>query len=401
MKRRVKNVITDYPVAILAVLLSVFSLFSAVKSGLLVFAFLVCLLSALLFFIDREQKRKLMESQNLYAGLISANEVAQSFALAPESEDTLEIILLALKEILPSSKRILLFWVKQENGKKTIEGRAAFGMELSEIRGFSFPLHEAFGIIPKVAITQQSFETLNARNDYRCDRDFVKQARLSAFLAVPVTVAQNTLGVILLETEGRNFHDEGEIRTLSFFANQVGIALENARLYKELEILSITDGLTGLYNHRYFQKLLLEELNRSTRYKHSLSLLIIDIDYFKDYNDTYGHQTGDALLAATAKIIRGNIRNTDVAARYGGDEFCVILLETDKEAAFLKAEKIRGEMEACRFLEDQKQPDKNPSVSIGVATFPADAGDREKLLKKVDDALYRSKKEGRNRVSRA
>ena len=128
---------------------------------------------------------------------------------------------------------------------------------------------------------------------------------------------------------------------------------------------------------------------------------MIDVDYFKDYNDTYGHQAGDALLASAARIIRGNIRHTDIAARYGGDEFCVILLETSKEAAFLKAEKIRREMEGARFIDSKKQPDKNPSVSIGVAAFPVDAADREKLLKKVDDALYRSKKEGRNRVSRA
>ncbi|MCX5642237.1 MAG: sensor domain-containing diguanylate cyclase [Candidatus Omnitrophica bacterium] len=401
MKRQAKNIITNYPIVALTLILSVSSVFCAVKAGLAVVAALVVFLAGLLFFIDKRQKGKLVTSQKLYDGLLSANEVAQSFALATESEDTLEIILLGLKEILPASKRILLFWVKQEGGKKRIEGRAAFGMELSEIRGFSFPLHEAFGVIPKVAVTQQSFETLNARNDYRCDREFVERARLSAFLAIPVTVAQNTLGVILLETSGKNFHGAGEIETLSFFANQVGIALENVRLYREVETLSVTDGLTGLYNHRHFQKILLEELSRSVRYKHPLSLLMVDVDYFKDYNDTYGHPAGDALLVAAAQIIRRNIRNTDAAARYGGDEFCVVLTETDKEAAFMKAGKICREMEACRLPDNQKQPGKNPSFSIGVAAFPADAGDREKLLKKVDEALYRSKKEGRNRASRA
>ena len=114
MKRRAKNLITDYPIVFLAVLLSVFSIFSAVKSGLAVVAALVLLLTGLLFFIDKRQRVKLVISQNLYEGLLSANEIAQSFALATESEDTLEIILLALKEILPSSKRILLFWIKQE-----------------------------------------------------------------------------------------------------------------------------------------------------------------------------------------------------------------------------------------------------------------------------------------------
>jgi len=401
MKRRVKNVITDYPIVILAVILSIFSIFCAVKSGLAVMAAPILLLTGLLFLTDKRQKVKFLASQSRYEGLLSANEIAQSFAFATESEDTLNIILLALKEILPSSKRILLFWVNQKGDRKTIKGRAALGMELSEIREFSFPLHETFGVIPKVAVTQQSFETLNAQNDYRCDQDFVKKARLSAFLAIPVTVAQNTLGVILLETDGKNFHGKGEIKTLSFFTNRVGIALENARLYKEVEFLSLTDGLTGLYNHRHFQEFLYEELNRSSRYKHPLSLLMIDVDYLKNYNDTYGHQTGDALLACVAKIIQENIRKTDFAARYGGDEFCVILTETNKEDALIKAENIRLKMETGRVLNSEKQPDKKPSVSIGVAAFPTDAGDREKLLKKVDDALYRSKKEGRNRVSRA
>lgn len=118
MKNRVKNVITDYPIVILAVILSIFSIFCAVKSGLAVVAAPVLLLTSLLFLIDKRQKVKLVASQSRYEGLLSANEIAQSFALATESEDTLEIILLALKEILPSSKRILLFWVKQEDEKK-------------------------------------------------------------------------------------------------------------------------------------------------------------------------------------------------------------------------------------------------------------------------------------------
>ncbi|MBU2495111.1 MAG: sensor domain-containing diguanylate cyclase [Candidatus Omnitrophota bacterium] len=401
MKRLVKNVITDYPVVILVATLSLFSIFCAVKSGLAIMAVPVLLLTSLLFFIDKRQKVKLVISQNLYRGLLSANEVAQSFAIATETEETLETIFLALKEILPSSKRILLFWIKQEGWKKTIEGRAAFGMESSEIKKFVFLLDEKLGIVPRVAITRNSFETLDAKNDYYCDQNFVEQSKIFAFIATPITVAQKTLGVFLIETDGEKIHTESEIKMFSFFANEVGIALENIRLYNEVELLSVTDGLTGLYNHRHFQKILGDDLNRSSRYKHSLSLLMLDIDFFKDYNDTFGHPTGDAVLAAVARIIQINIRNTDFAARYGGEEFCMILTETEKSGALLKAEEIRRRIEENQFLNEKKQPTKNLTVSIGVAGFPEDAISKEALIKKADEALYRSKKEGRNRVSGA
>jgi len=195
----------------------------------------------------------------------------------------------------------------------------------------------------------------------------------------------------LLETEGKKMHTKGEIETLSFFANQVGITLENVRLYKEIELLSVTDGLTGLCNQRHFQHVLKYELRRSERYRHPLSLMMFDIDFFKNYNDTGGHPAGDSALVEIAKVIRRNIRASDVAARYGGDEFCIIMPETDKEAALKKADKIRREVAEQQRL----------TVSIGVASFPDDAGKSQDLLKKADEALYRSKNRGRNLVTAA
>jgi len=306
-----------------------------------------------------------------------------------------------LKEILPSSKRILLFWIQQDGWKKTIEGLDAFGMDLSEVKKFVFPLDENLGIIPRVAITCKSFETLDARNEYYCSQDFAEQTKIFSFISVPITVARKTLGVFLVETEGKKFHTDAEIKTLSFFANEVGIALENARLYKKVESLSTTDGLTGLYNHRYFQELLYDELNRADRYKHPLSVLMMDVDLFKKYNDTYGHQFGDAILAAIAKIIRENVRTTDIAVRYGGDEFCVILTETDRDGAAQKAEMIRSAVEIYPFSFKEKKSDLKLTISVGTASFPWDATNKEDLTKKADDALYRSKEKGRNRVSQA
>ena len=157
-----------------------------------------------------------------------------------------------------------------------------------------------------------------------------------------------------------------------------------------LRELSIQDSLTGLYNHSYFINQLTKEIHRSYRYLHTVSLLMIDIDDFKKYNDTHGHLKGDRLLVKVAKMIRNKVRSIDFVARYGGEEFSVILLETDKKAAFLTAEKLRKEVRR-RFLA-------GPTISIGVATCPEDATKAQSLIKKADQALYLAKNSGKDLV---
>ncbi len=397
-----QNFSKEYLVLVLIALFFILATLGALKTplfGLLVFLFLI--LSVLLVIIYRQQKISLSVSQNLYTGLLSAHKIAQSFAVSTDTDETLLTVLFCVKDLFPTSKRVMLFWIKKESGKKMISGLDAVGMKLSEIRSFIFPLDKTLGVIPWVAITNNPFETLDAKNDYFCDQDFVVKAELSAFIAVPVVVAQQSLGVLLVETTGNALHSTEEVKILAFFASQIGTALENVRLYNEVELLSITDGLTGLYNHRHFQKVLEYELIRSSRYKRPLSLLMLDIDFFKDYNDIFGHPAGDTVLITIARIIQTSIRSTDFSARYGGEEFCVILTETKKGDALVKAEEIRRKVEECQFLDEKKQPTKNLTVSIGVSDFPDDVITKEALIKKADDALYFSKKTGRNRVTPA
>jgi len=166
---------------------------------------------------------------------------------------------------------------------------------------------------------------------------------------------------------------------------------------KRLELLSITDGLTRLYNHRYFQDELLRAFEESVRYDRPLSLAIIDIDFFKKVNDTYGHAVGDEVLKSVSKVFRESIRATDLVARYGGEEFAVMMPETELDDAMTFAEKIRSLVEST-VAETQAGP-LQVTVSIGVSAAPrTKARSAKELVVHADKALYRAKKAGRNRV---
>ena len=163
--------------------------------------------------------------------------------------------------------------------------------------------------------------------------------------------------------------------------------------FSRAEVEAITDGLTGLYNHRYLHERLEEELERARRRETRLSLLFFDCDEFKVYNDAYGHKAGDAALTRIARITEACSRRVDLAARYGGEEFVLVLVETDRRGALTVAERIRAEVASSSALGGRPL-----SVSIGVATYPDDAAAKDELLDKADWAMYAAKRAGRNRV---
>ena len=165
-----------------------------------------------------------------------------------------------------------------------------------------------------------------------------------------------------------------------------------------LRELAIRDGLTGLFNHRHFKDVLETELTRADRYGRPLCMLMLDVDNFKDYNDTHGHPAGDEVLKIMAFLVNARLRDVDCSARYGGEEFAVLLPETDKKNGTLVAEEIRNQVENHSFEGGDSQPLGKVTISIGVAEFPADCTDASTLLKEADEALYRAKSEGRNRV---
>ncbi len=213
---------------------------------------------------------------------------------------------------------------------------------------------------------------------------------------VPMIKEGELYGIVKVgpKINGEPFSDN-DLEFFETLASQAVIAFDNARLYS----LAITDSITKLYVHRYFQFRLEEEVARSKRYNSTISLLMCDIDHFKNVNDTYGHQQGDCILREVSRIIRKNVRNTDIACRYGGEEFAIVLPETTQSDAKIVAERIRRDVAKFDFPSIMPgQPPIHCSISIGVAGFPLNADNKDQLIQKADSSLYKAKDGGRNQV---
>jgi len=185
---------------------------------------------------------------------------------------------------------------------------------------------------------------------------------------------------------------------LQAIASELVVAVENSRLYRLTKRLSITDELTDLYNYRFLQQRLDDEIHRAERYDKRLSFLMLDIDDFKRVNDVYGHRVGDQVLAEVAAVLKSAVREVDVVARYGGEEFSVVLPETDAPGAFIAAEKLREAIALHRFKDADGEAVVRVTISIGLASFPAHATDKEALLRAADGAVYHAKRTGKDRV---
>lgn len=217
-----------------------------------------------------------------------------------------------------------------------------------------------------------------------------------SLLVLPLLSADEAIGTLTLvaRAEKRFTNDVREM--LGVIANQVAISLQNGFLYKRMETMATTDGLTGLTNHRSFQSRFEDLLQRAHRHGHKVAVLLCDVDHFKKVNDTYGHPMGDEVLRRVARVLQDVPRKIDVPARYGGEEFAVLLDNIDVWQAKAVAERIRSEISKI-VIETDKGP-LSVTGSIGIAAFPEDGGDRAALIERADLALYHAKHAGRNRV---
>lgn len=226
--------------------------------------------------------------------------------------------------------------------------------------------------------------------------------RTGSFISIPLKIGEKTIGVLNISDKitGGVFSNE-DLALLRSFASYASIALERSNYYSlagHLKELSITDALTGLFNRRYFEERFFEELHRSDRHNLSFSLAMLDIDDFKLFNDTEGHLSGDEVLKYIANIAKDCLRVSDVIARFGGEEFAVIMPQTEKEEAFAVAERIRKSIKEQLPRTWKVFPRDNITISIGLATFPFDGKDRKELIRNADKALYRGKMEGKDRT---
>lgn len=222
------------------------------------------------------------------------------------------------------------------------------------------------------------------------------EPRADSVIAVPLKSQGRVIGVLnLYDRVDADEFDDNDLATIRSFANQATVAIDNVLLHQEAQRLSITDGLTGLWNYRYFQMNFDKEIERASRFQRPLALLIFDLDKFKQVNDVYGHQRGDSVLIELATRVKGAIREVDTLARYGGEEFVLILPETDLEGATLAAGKICELVRQRRFGAAGEEPIR-VTVSIGVAVYPEHGRSGVTLVRSADAALYAAKESGRD-----
>ena len=227
-------------------------------------------------------------------------------------------------------------------------------------------------------------------------REFKK---LDVQIVTPIKIKGNVEGLICLGPRLKeNIYQKNDLEHISILTNIISIAVANATLYYEVEQLSYTDGMTELHNFRYFELRLNEEVVRHQRTNMGLSLLILDVDHFKNYNDTMGHPAGDEVLKKLAVILSDTVRENDIVARYGGEEFAIIIPSVDKEGARILADRIRENIEQTYFDHEEIQPLGKVTVSVGVASLPDHGKDYQALLNCADMALYEAKNNGRNQV---
>lgn len=231
---------------------------------------------------------------------------------------------------------------------------------------------------------------------------FTKRAnlkRMSSLLVLPLIVREEPIGTLLLATKKQHAFSRSVRGTLGVLANQLALSIANAQAVRRLEEAATTDGLTGCLNKRAFIDEMEQKLTAARRFGRKLSLIVTDLDHFKAVNDTYGHATGDRVLQELGRVLREVKRETDVVARFGGEEFCVLCEETDMGGAKLLAERVRQQLELTQLPTELGSL--KITASLGVATFPDHAADAAALFEQGDRALYEAKRRGRNQVRTA
>lgn len=345
---------------------------------------------------------KAKTDQNLHAllgrrteELESLVEIGKALTSTLDLREVLSVIMEKVSLLLrPKNWSLLL--VDDETGDLTFE--IAVSPAAERVKGIR--LRRGEGIAGWVALHGQPLLIPDVASDPRFASKVDKAAEFTtrSIVCVPLKSKNRILGVVeLLNNLGEGEFSAADLKILSTIADYAAIAIENARYFEKVHELVHTDDLTGLYNARHLLEVLEYEIDRARRYGSGLSLVFMDLDYFKDVNDTHGHLAGSRLLTEVGQVIRKSIRSTDVAARYGGDEFVLVLPNTDKSGALVMANNLREKIKSVFFLADQGYRIR-VTASFGVAAYPDDAQSKLALIRLADQAMYRVKESTRDAV---
>ena len=372
----------------------------AVPVGLLMFLIYneTGLLGAVLLFMPVLTLKFLLK---MYINLELANkelsvlyEVAQGLGASLDMSKTLSLILSETRRVVNYHTGIIYLWHEDERILVPAAIRSPF---CEQLRKMHFPLGE--GIVGIAAKTGKPQMVYDSKKDHELRSMPGINQFLRSLLVVPLLVDNKIIGVVTIGKKEPHAFGPKQMQILSILGGQAAVAMANSLLYKRIEKLAITDGLTKVYNHRYFYKRADEELQRTKRYGGCFSLIMLDLDFFKKFNDHFGHKAGDLALSSVAQILTDSTRSLDVVCRYGGEEFTIILPETDSEGAELVAERVRSAVENYYFNVAEGKPPVHVTVSIGIATYPHDVKTLEELIEYADRALYYSKEHGKNMVT--
>lgn len=351
--------------------------------------------------VDERTIREAVEAKN--AQLAELQNMGQRMGATLKTSTTIQVVSESLKKMISEAQSVILFTpdTEQSTGHAL---KAEFADTPYEGYVNNLALRDDEGLLGKAislksTVLVQDTDMYDVQNILGSEHSVVVAPLMSSSTEVGKgqstdNAEQELLGCLYVGAAKQNALTEEHRNLIETVSYQTAMALKNARLYEQTQQQALTDGLTGLYTHRLFQEKLSEEIEWAARHDQEIVLVMVDCDNFKTYNDTLGHPAGDALLKEVASLLKDKVRSTDIVARYGGDEFALLLKQTRKEDALRMCERIREAFQ-LRFGGNSVQV----TSSIGLACFPTDAVSKKDLAKAADDALYVAKRGGRNLVA--
>ncbi len=342
-----------------------------------------------------EIERANIQLKEQFKELTALFQVSRSLTSALDQNLLFEKVFTILRDTLHCDRIVLLLY---HPGSESLDVAKTTGIDAVTSKGLSFSLGE--GISGLVAASMKPIYSVDLSSDARNLNYKGRWASTGSLLSMPMVLQNRLIGVLNIHHQQVDAFNPVAQQMAQAIADQTAISIENSRLYEKTRTLSATDDLTGLANRRQFQDYLQREWAQSRRYHGNFSLLMLDIDFFKAYNDTHGHLKGDILLKKFSALLLQNTRGIDLVARFGGEEFVILLPKADKEGSLAVAKKLCNCIEAEQFNGmERSQPQKKITASIGTATFPTDSTDIYELLNMADEALYQVKRNGRNNAA--